>query len=529
VGPAIKRRLFVLSVSLEPLLLELKRLEFLYERTEAGEPTYVFKHALTQEVAYESLLTTRRQALHEVAAEALEVLYAEHLEDAYDRLAYHYVRTDHAVKAVEYLTCVAEKAAQGFAHVEAIAVLQEALEHAERLPVEDRDRCVLDLIIRQSESLHALGRRREIVELFLRHREHLERLQDPLVTGQYYARLGFCYSFLGERVKATESLQHALDAARQSHDTLTMREVLFRLALEGTFAGHLSQAVAYSQEAVTLPKKTEAHDHLSWSYWSYWMLGWSSYFIGDFVQGLGALAQAESVAIAMGDRALPPNAMALSGWTLAAQGNWEAGISACQRALQDSPQAFDTAMFIGMLGYAYLEQGNLTEALPILEQAVEQANEYRSQQIQSWYRTYLGEAYRADGQIQQAWDRARQGLALATEASNPWGAALAQCALGRIAQTSGDLVEAEARLQEALETFASIQARYQLARTHLDLASLAHAQGNQHTATTHLSTAYAWFKKLQVPKWVEPTEQLAREHGVTLQEVELEELPEEPS
>lgn len=58
------------------LLVELKRLEFLYERTGAEPPFYVFKHALTQEVAYASLLTTRRRALHAAAGQALETLYA---------------------------------------------------------------------------------------------------------------------------------------------------------------------------------------------------------------------------------------------------------------------------------------------------------------------------------------------------------------------------------------------------------------------------------------------------------------------
>ena len=83
--------------------------------------------------------------------------------------------------------------------------------------------------------------------------------------------------------------------------------------------------------------------------------------------------------------------------------------------------------------------------------------------------------------------------------------------------------------QEALETFSSIHSRFELARTHLDLASLAHIQDNRDTAATHLSTAYAWFKKLQVPKWVERTEQLAQEYGVTLKEVELEEFETEGS
>jgi hypothetical protein len=65
-----------------------------------------------------------------------------------------------------------------------------------------------------------------------------------------------------------------------------------------------------------------------------------------------------------------------------------------------------------------------------------------------------------------------------------------------------------------------------LARTHLDLAALAHTQGNQDAAITHLSTAYAWFKTLQVPKWVKRTEQLAQEYGVTLVEVAREEVTE---
>jgi len=107
---------------LAPLLLDLTRLEFLFERTGAEGPMYVFKHALTQEVAYESLLTTRRQVLHAAAGQALETLYVHRLEDAYDRLAYHYARTGNTTKAVVYLTRVAEKAARNSAHVEAITV-----------------------------------------------------------------------------------------------------------------------------------------------------------------------------------------------------------------------------------------------------------------------------------------------------------------------------------------------------------------------------------------------------------------------
>jgi predicted ATPase len=94
-------------------LRELQRLEFLYEQIGSRRGSYVFKHGLIQEVVYEGLALPCRQALHAAAGRALETLYAEHLEEAYERLAYHYARTNHAAKVVEYLGRFAAKAAQG--------------------------------------------------------------------------------------------------------------------------------------------------------------------------------------------------------------------------------------------------------------------------------------------------------------------------------------------------------------------------------------------------------------------------------
>ena len=85
--------------ALDPHLRELRRLEFLYERSGIDEPVHVFKHALTQEVAYAGLLSPRRQGLHAAAGRAIEALYAGRLEQIYDRLAHHYSKTADAAKA----------------------------------------------------------------------------------------------------------------------------------------------------------------------------------------------------------------------------------------------------------------------------------------------------------------------------------------------------------------------------------------------------------------------------------------------
>jgi predicted ATPase len=132
---------------LAPLLQELQRREFLYEQTGGGELLYVFKHVLTQEVAYASLTPARRQCLHAAAGHALERLYADRCEEIYDRLAYHYTRTAEADKAVTYLRRFATQATRAYAHETAATALQEALRHIDQLPVEARERRRLEVVL----------------------------------------------------------------------------------------------------------------------------------------------------------------------------------------------------------------------------------------------------------------------------------------------------------------------------------------------------------------------------------------------
>jgi hypothetical protein len=86
-APRLLQALWEETTPLASLLLDLKRLELLYERARGEEPVYVFKHALTQEVAYDSLLTTRRQRLHATAGHAMERLYPDWLTEHYEELA----------------------------------------------------------------------------------------------------------------------------------------------------------------------------------------------------------------------------------------------------------------------------------------------------------------------------------------------------------------------------------------------------------------------------------------------------------
>src|SRR5206468_12562060 len=128
------------------LLASLQRKEFLYEQPAFPESEYIFKHALTQEVAYGTVLQERRKAIHERTAQAMEALYRANLDEHYSDLAYHYTRSGNTEKAVEYLHLAGQQAVQRSANMEAITHLTTALELLNTLP-DTRERAQQELML----------------------------------------------------------------------------------------------------------------------------------------------------------------------------------------------------------------------------------------------------------------------------------------------------------------------------------------------------------------------------------------------
>jgi class 3 adenylate cyclase/tetratricopeptide (TPR) repeat protein len=120
------------DVSLEARLQELTGLEFLRERHGAAEVTFLFKHALTREVAYEGMLQGRRRDLHGRAGAALERSQASRFEQC-ELLAYHYARSAEPHRAIPYLAAAGDRARDRYANEEAIIIYRRALELIEQL------------------------------------------------------------------------------------------------------------------------------------------------------------------------------------------------------------------------------------------------------------------------------------------------------------------------------------------------------------------------------------------------------------
>ncbi|MBP0625313.1 tetratricopeptide repeat protein, partial [Cupriavidus sp. LEh25] len=122
------------ETALHPLLVDLQAGDFIYERPAYPEVEYAFKHALTQEVASNSLLSGQRSLLHERTAQAIEALFPDRLKEYCNELAHHYSQSGNVPKAVEYLQLAGKQALQRSAQLEAIGHLSAALELLKTLP-----------------------------------------------------------------------------------------------------------------------------------------------------------------------------------------------------------------------------------------------------------------------------------------------------------------------------------------------------------------------------------------------------------
>ena len=133
-GWQLLTRLVDPATELQPALETLKHLELIHETRLFPEVEYRFKHAVTQEVAYQSLLEGQRQELHGAIGQAMEDMYTERHSEQATRLAYHYARSTHQNRAIPYVLLAGDQAARLYANAEATTYYTQALTIARALP-----------------------------------------------------------------------------------------------------------------------------------------------------------------------------------------------------------------------------------------------------------------------------------------------------------------------------------------------------------------------------------------------------------
>jgi tetratricopeptide (TPR) repeat protein len=497
-------------------LTHLQAVEFLYETRLFPEQEYTFKHALTHEVAYGSLLQERRQRLHAQIAEALEKLSDDRLTEQVERLAHHAFRGAIWDKALVYCRQAGAKAMVHSAHHQAVTYWEQALEALKHLPSTRALReQAIDLRFSVRNALNFLGDYDRCFT-YLREAEALaEGLGDQRRLGRVYAHLTIHFANTGHYDTGIEYGQRALSLATTLGDLALQVSARYLLGVAYYEVGEYHRAIDLLKCNVTALEGSLRYERLLSTGLP---LANASAFLAACLAEVGAFADARihgHDAIQLAETDQPPitliRASFGAGYLHIRQGDFDHAIPVLERGLACC-QAGEVPMWLPTiattLGTAYALTGRIATAVPLLEDAVAEFTSMRLLGLRAYPMLALSEAYLLAERLEEATSRAQQTLAHVRQHKKRGLEAYALRLLGDIA-THGSPPEneqAEAHYQQALALAEELGMRPLQAHCHLGLGTLYGKVGRQDQARTELSTAIELYRSMEMIFWLPQAE-----------------------
>jgi tetratricopeptide (TPR) repeat protein len=505
-------------------LAHLQAAEFLYETRLFPERAFTFKHALTHEVAYGGLLQERRHALHARIVAALEALDPEHLAEQVERLAHHAVRGEVWDKALPYCRQAGARAVAHAAFHEAAAAFEEALVALEHLP-ESRDtrEQAIDLRFDLRTALTQLAEYERIFA-HLREAETLaEMLEDQRRLGRVCVYMGWYFRVMGDYDRTIVSSQRALAIAEALGDVAVQVMATYILGHVYHLRGDYRQAIELLRRNVACLEGELIHEYFGFgtptSVASRNHLVTCLAELGEFAEGIVRNEEGVRIAEAVADPTSFIFAYGGVGRLYLHKGDVHKAIPALERALSFCQGAHLPYFFprhASALSTAYALSGRITEALALLEQAVEQTTATRRQDGRSNWVANQSEAMLLAGRPEEALPLAQQALELARTHQERGQEAQILRLLGDIAARRKPLEveQAATHYRQALALAEELGMRPLQAHCHHGLGTLYAKTGQRQQAHAELSTAIDFYRALDMTFWLPQAEAaLARVEG----------------
>jgi class 3 adenylate cyclase/tetratricopeptide (TPR) repeat protein len=513
--PLLQRLAGLPEDALQWVLVYLQSTEFLYETHRFPEQVYTFKHALTREVAYGSLLHERRRALHRQIVEALEALYPDRLGAHAEHLAHHALRGEVWEKAVTHCRQAAEKARNRGAPREAVMSFQQALDALGHLPGRpDTGDLTIELHHRLGRLLSLVGEHQRSLAQLGEAEARARQLDDRAQLGGVLARMVTVHIIVGDVESAVAAARQALELAAILKDPALHVDASYRLGQVYASIGDYNRAAGVLRgNAAGLARSTSGNMRdccIRSQAWLAEVLGILGEFTGGRHHG------EEALRLAMGDEQwygdLPIKARARLGSLYLAQGDLEAAIQVFEEGLalsRASDEKASLGLIAGGLGEAYARTGRLAEGLALLEEA--RRADLRTGALGGDYVSHLRQlsgVYLLAGRVDEAWRHACQALDLARQQKARGNEAHALFQLGAVhAQASPpDVQQAEARYREALMRAEALGMRPLQAHCHYGLGILYAKTGRPEQARAALATAIAFYRAMEMTFWLPQAE-----------------------
>jgi class 3 adenylate cyclase len=520
---------------LSEIVGELRALELIYEKASHPELAYMFKHALTHDVAYESVLVQRRKTLHQIVGTAIEELYPDRIQEHYEALAHHFSAAEDWERAFQYHELASEKSQAAYANRAAGDHCRSAIAIADRLGdgvSEERRHALAQRLavscwhlsefqasaeaFRQAAACADQPAKRALMLARSAHsylwnhdyeksRQVLHQVRELAIANHAEAAIAYSQMVLdefelvhGRGLNDEAEIESAVARAKRSGDVAVYTHVLQHIGQRAEWRGEFRRAIDYTQRAVKL-----AADHRmpGEALFGQWFLAIANVAIGEYARGFKLLGSALELSDRIGDRAVNARLLNTLGWSYAELGCHSRAIEHNRMGTEIAREMVKLGLVAGApelyANAAINLAGNLT-ALGEIEAAADQLAAIQEQydtDEDPWMRwrwsLHLQDALArvdlARGDAERALDRADAEIGGARERVARKVEARALELRGRILIFMDRREEAATSLREAYETSMRIEHPPVVWRALSLMGELARRQGDSELAERHFS------------------------------------------
>ena len=501
-------------------LLNLQDLEFIYEKNRFPELEYIFKHALTQEVVYNSLLIKRRKEIHEKIGNAMEELYKDRLDEFFEMLAYHYAKSDNLEKAYQYLKLSGNKATQSHANWEAIRFYQEAIDALGRMPsTNSKKREGLQVRVSLAMPAMFLSYPEDSIDVLKVGVKLAREVGDVRSLAKLDGTLAHAYAIKGESILSIKHAEKCFEGAQKIQDLDLMAPVARDLTSAYMFAGKLSTAVPIFSKVIPLiekaNKRSESFGRPASVYT--FLCGLAGFIMGF----LGSFNEAEDLC----EKALV-NALQNNDIYELAYSEFSYGIAAMQKGdgrstvehlqkcvvyLEKSQMTTLMDPALASLGLGYIHQGDLEKARKFADRAVVAACQPGAASGNALLtQSTLAMVYGELGNLEKAHSCATEAVLLSEERMVGAWEGLTHLALGSVLARIGKerYEEAEECIERALIILNEYGLRPWLANGILVLGEIYAHSGQMKKAMEALIKAAGMFREMEMEYWLKRTKRV---------------------
>jgi class 3 adenylate cyclase len=537
-------RIAKLKEGITDVLGDLVGLEIIYQTQFYPELSFMFKHALTHDVAYNSLLTSKRKAIHALTGEVIEEIYATRLGEHYEILAHHYAQGEVWDKAIAYLILSGQKALGNMAvpsahtffkkvndisrHNDVALSPEQAYEcyqgtgntefNMGYFDVAEKDFFQAREIAKEigdknkeAESLSMAGwsmasgkKYEEVINIYHEAADFGRQIGNPIIEGRNYAGLGLIKLALGEVEEAGKFMEKAVKIGKKINSPLLL---ILSFSLKAFQLPHYGisdeEAVKYLDEAIPVLKSVQ---NARACVLVYLILGYNLACKGDYTGGISIFQEGIKFAEETGEALNRAKGLNWLGWVYGEIG-W---ISEAKKLNQES---YNAALEMG----SGSEEVEANAVVNLAENAVVakdygQAENYIEDLLKKaetdpgylfirhrWEVRQLctsAEIFLYKGNTDEAMQCAQKALEIAERTKNKRGMIRANRHMGEVYIKDMQFPEAEKKLAVAISDARELGNPYQLWKTHHNLGKLKEAQGIHREAREHYEGALRVIEKI---------------------------------